>query len=420
MGLLKDLGISKYLKKVKDYTDAKFSELSGRIDNVSVKTTKPIQIKGGPLANDIEAKENWPDGWVDENNIRIIPANRSFEEVLESLFLMVEYGTVKFGSVTWSPKMKSPDVKLNNANTTQEVGSSIKITSVTKGGFDNDDKQSERKVSLAATKGYFLNDKYYSAITADFYSQNAEVNDTDETLSCKWNNLDVDVDFSDISNDTLNEFIIEDKGNNNNQLVITQSGKKATVSPIETITVYASTNTQAKVPEGKENYMAIFNDRLTLPEGKEKFEQNVSGSKTFNIKGSYYYFIGTIKGEKASNELDRVYIMNNMTLKQDFVSNITDNNVLDTFSVPAGGYTTYIIVPEEYTITKLLNSNSGDSRSSFNPSWDPDSEDPLYPRYTIDFMLPNDTTIKYNVFYCTNDGGAKFDFKELKLGKSKK
>jgi hypothetical protein len=160
--------------------------------------------------------------------------------------------------------------------------------------------------------------------------------------------------------------------------------------------------------------MAILND--TLPEGKTKFEQNVSGSKTFNIKGSYYYFIGTIAGEKASNELDRDYIMNNMTLKQDFVSNLTDSYVLNTFTVPAGGYTTYIIVPDGYTITELRNSNGGDSRSSFNPSWDPDSGDPLYPRYTIDFMLPNGITKKYNVFYCTNDGGAKFDFKELKLG----
>lgn len=418
MGLLKDLGISKYLKKVKDYTDTKFLELSGKIDNVSVKTTKSIQIKGGPLANEIGDTENWPNGWKDSNGIRIIPAEKSFEDILEALFLQVTNGTVIFDTVaSWTPIMKSPTVSLTNSASTQEVGSSIQINSVTKGDFDNGYKKSERKVKLTANQGYFLDNKYYNDTTVYFYSNDVGVDNTVEKLSCKWNSESISVNFNDLSNDTLNKFIIEDKGNSNNQLVITQSGTKATVSPIESITVYASTNTQTMVPEGNTNYMATFNDSATLPAGKDKFEKDVSSDKIFNIKGSYYYFIGTIEGVKASNELDRAYIMDKMQLKRDFVSNLTTNNVLDTFTVPAGGYTTYIIVPEAYTITKLLNSNSGDSRSSFNPSWDPDSGEPLYPRYTIDFMLPNDTTIKYNVFYCTNDGGAKFDFKELKIGK---
>jgi hypothetical protein len=413
MGLLKDLGISKYLKKVKDYTDTKFSELSGKIDNVSVKTTKSIQIKGGPLANDIEAKENWPDEWVDENNIRIIPADKTFEEVLESLFLTVEYGTVKFGSATWNPKMKSPDVRLSKSDTTQEVGSSIKITSVTKGGFDNDNKQSERKVSLAATKGYFLNDKYYSDITANFYSQDAEVDATDETLSCKWNNSVVDVNFNNISSDTKNNFIIEDKGNNYNQLVITQSGKKATVSPIETITVYASTNTQAKVPDSK----AIFNDTLTLPEGKEKFEQNVSGSKTINIKGSYYYFIGTVSDFTDPQTFTREFIINNINTKRGFVSDINSSNVLmETVTIPSGGNTTYIIVPEEYTITNIINAVGGDGRSAWGQKeWDEKGSVP--PIETIKFKLENGSEKTYNVFYIYNKSlDADVVFTKLKLG----
>ena len=56
-------------------------------------TKNNIIIAGGPLANNVtEDGDTWPTGWVDDAGNKIIPKNKSLEEILKVLFLQEKYG----------------------------------------------------------------------------------------------------------------------------------------------------------------------------------------------------------------------------------------------------------------------------------------------------------------------------------------
>jgi hypothetical protein len=76
-------------------------------------------------------------------------------------------------------------------------------------------------------------------------------------------------------------------------------------------------------------------------------------------------------------------------------------------TVSAGGNTFVIAVPEEYTITNLL-ALGDDARGAFMT----DGAE----KTTVDVVLPDNSTKKYNVFYCDNVAGADAKFTNLKIG----
>lgn len=201
-----------------------------KVDATKTTLSKDIEVKGGPLADD---NTDWPEEWKKDGKV-IIPANASLEDILTNLFLKKIDGTVSFGNVSWSPAVNKPTVTLSETDTV-EVGTKVKVTKLSKGTFN----EAKRSVTLTTTYGYFDGDTYYSATSVVFYSAKSSATGT-ETLTCKWNNEDIDIAVNETELTTVE---------GTNTLAAAQSGLVATVSAIPSKTVYASTNIKTKLTD---------------------------------------------------------------------------------------------------------------------------------------------------------------------------
>jgi hypothetical protein len=294
--------------------------------------------------------------------------------------------------VSWSPAVGNPTVTLSNT-TTAEVGSKVKVTALSKGSFN----KAKRQVTLTATEGYFDGDTYVNKRadnTYKFYSAESTASGT-ETLTCTWNGNAVDV--------TVNSTELE-VGEGPNTIVATQVGLTASVSAIPAKTVYASTNTKTKLTDTTASKKQV----ASLSESNTTYTKKLNAvSKSDDVVGSYYYFIGTVAGVGLTYDNALIRSLNT---KSDFVTTIADagTEVLDTIEIPANGYTTVIAVPEGYTIKQILKlGNDGKAAWTNNGA----------PKTTATITLDNGDTKVYNIFYAQNEGGAVSSFTNLKIGK---
>lgn len=372
--------------------DKKDIEIKG--SGADATTTAPIPIKGGPLANDIEDTDYWPESWYEDPNdstsVKVIPANKTFQEVLENLFLKLINGTVDFDPVTWSPGINPPTVAIDTNERTLEVGSVIKVTNVVNGAIN----EAKRAVKLKASQGYFIGDNLTHIPNKEewFYSDKSSQTNDAATISYKWRNNSVSV--------TLNSTELK-VGEKTNTLEVTQSGNKATVSKIPNITVYASTNTNKKLP----------NVTKTFKETADSFtSDSLKNSTKINIIGSYYYFIGTVNGTGLTFDDS---IIRSLTKQVAFVNTLADNGteVLSELSVLGGGKTTIIAVPKGYTLKDIK--QSGDSSKG---AWTLNG-DGVNPKTTTKLILPDGTEHEYNIFYAENKAASDSKFSNVKLGK---
>lgn len=350
--------------------------------------TEDIMVAGGPLADDITT--NWPEAWVNEDGIKVIPAGQTVQSILRDLFLKPIYGTVSFGTVSWTPAVNNPTVTLSNTETA-EVGSKVKVTTLSKGAFN----KAKRQVTLTADQGYFDGNTYVdksSNNTYKFYSSESTASGT-ETLTCTWNGNAVDV--------TVNSTELEVK-EGTNTIVATQVGLTASVSAIPSKTVNASTNTKTKLTDASKQQVA------TLSESQETFTKALDAkTKSDDVVGSYYYFIGTVAGTGLTIDSDMIRGLNTKTGFVNALAN-AGTEVLSTVTVPARGNTTIIAVPTGYTIKQIL-ALGKDAKAAWTNNGSA--------KTTVNVALPNGSTYSYNVFYSENDGAADSEFSGLKLGK---
>lgn len=355
-----------------------------------------IQIAGGPLADNIEETNDvWPSNWVDDSGNKIIPAGASLTDIITNLFLKIIEGTVSFSAVSWSPAVANPTVTLSNTNTA-EVGSKVKVTALSKGEFN----KAKRSVTLTADQGYFDGNTFVNKSsdgTYTFYSAESTASGS-ETLTCTWNGDAVDV--------TVNSTELEVK-EGTNTIVATQVGLTASVSAIPSKTVNAATNTKTKLTDANKNQVA------TLSESQETYTKVLDAkTKSDDVVGSYYYFIGTVAGTKLEIDGEMVRGLLNATQnkKNGFVNALANagTEVLSTVTVPANGNTTIIAVPTGYTIKQIL-ALGKDAKADWTKNG--------AAKKTVDVTLPNGAKYTYNVFYSENDGPADSEFSNLKLGK---
>ena len=389
------------------------SKINGNLGGTSEATllSSPILVQGGPLADDIT--ENWPEAWYD-NGVKQIPSGITIQEMLQQLFLKTQEGTVEFGSPTWSPAA-TPSVKLSSQNGTVEVGSKVKITTLSKGSFNS----AKRQVALTATYGYFDADggfhKNSNGSNTYYFYSNASTASGKELLACTWNG-------SAVTNPVVGTELTV--ANSTNTLIATQSGLKATVSKIPTMTVYASTNINTKL----DNTTPSKKQVATFEENDEQFTKDLNNTASASVTGSYYYFVCNVQGtaEKGlviDNTLinsikDSITNTNgayyNKITKYGFVNSISNagTEILSKVTVPKGGNTTIVAVPSGYKITKIF----ALGQSAIN-QWSKEGS-PGSPRFTIDDVtLPNGANVSYDIFYKENGGTTDGDYTNLTIGK---
>ena len=284
-----------------------------------LKTVEDIQIAGGPLANDVaESNEVWP--WKDEAGNKIIPAGKSIQEILSAMFLKVVNGTVKWGSVSWSPTLANPTVALSS-NGPVEVGSTVTISTLTAGAAD----AKKRSVTCTCSQGYFEADADGNA-TGSQKSGNKTISVDGSitgtaTLSCTWNGNAIN------ASDNL---IV---GEGTNTVKASQSGQTATCEALPTTKVFAATNTKALLADTS----ASFSENKPA-------DKPLDSSNTDTIEGKYKYFIGCYGDSTYADKTYTVESIRTTDKKQEGFMN--GKTISTTITVPAGTKGMYIAIPE--------------------------------------------------------------------------
>ena len=345
------------------------------------KTTADIVVAGGPLADDIT--NDWPSEWMKDGN-KVIPSGTSVQDILQGLFLKTVLGTVEWGSKSWSPSLSKPTVELSS-NGPAEIGSTVTCKVVSNSNVTGN----TRSCTCTASQGHF------TSLTGSWVSGNKTVTQDGTTsgtvsLSYTWNDVAV-------SNFTSESTTLKIKAGTN-KFVANQSGITASVGALPTTTVYASTNTKSILTDTTANKKQVATMSDTAPDAKA-----LTSTQNDTITGSYRYFIGQVSGTGLTFTSDLVRGLST----KGFMSQVTTADVMTNVTVSAGGNTFIVAVPEEYTITNLL-ALGDDAKGAFMT----DGKE----KTTVDVKLPDNTTKKYNIFYCENVGGADAKFTNLKIG----
>lgn len=248
-----------------------------KVGTDKTKTTQAIKVAGGPLANNIiDSGDEWP--WVDASGAKIIPEDKSIQEILAGLFLRPENGTAEWGSVTWNYSISKPSVTLSHSGNV-EVGSKVKVNTLSAGAAT----PGTRSVTCDTNYGYFLSTESGAAHNPGdlVLEQDGNAITGSATLTTKWNNTAVD-----ITTGTTELEVISGE----NTLSVSQSGQTASVNLLPATTVYVSTNTNELAKNSEGNYIAVpFTDSEALCIKSKA----LSSSNSAKVTGKYYTFYKT-------------------------------------------------------------------------------------------------------------------------------
>ena len=345
------------------------------VDASKTKLSTSIEVNGGPLADD--TSDNWP--WTEDGK-KVIPAGKTMEEILTSLFLKIIEGTVSFGGVSWSPGVAQPTVTLSKSGTI-EVGTKVKATALTNGAFN----KAKRSITLTTTQGYFDGDTYSSDKSKTFYSAESTASGT-ETISCTWNTAATDV--------TVNETeLVTVEGTNT--LTATQSGLVATVSKIPNKTVYASTNTKTKLTDTTASKKQV----ASISESQETYTSDtLSNSKSATVTAYYPIYTNGKTGSNGTASSETALVANDGTK----LGLVADNTVFYVNFAPMidGGTGYRLLVKSGKKITEAMALNT------LNSKYEVDMKSSFVKAEGTVDKASGDTTFAYDVYEAKGSAGA--------------
>lgn len=348
-------------------------------------TKNNIIIAGGPLANNVtELADTWPAGWVDDAGNKIIPKNKSLEEILKALFLQEKYGELSGPVYAWDPALSNTptvDIKKDTnsvIDTLVPVGTEVTVSFAIHEGETN---QATATVS-GATYGYSLNSPTIEDGTS--YTANATGQDVTGTLaieSATFQGVDVK------SQQTGAKYKVKE---GDNTLSVKQSGRTATPGSFADATVYNVSNTKTiNAQDFKTINQAGFTTSTAYAESKA-----LSNSISVKVTGYYPIYYGWLNDTDTT--INKNYIIEHFvdTLKAQLT--MTPNAIRPTETSAKVRNATFILAlrgtgyTEDNKITVLNKTNSA-------------------PAGTIQFVEVTNAhdTETYTVFFAANASGLE-------------
>lgn len=357
-------------------------------------TKNDIIIAGGPLANNVtETGDTWPTDWKDDAGNKIIPKNRSLEEILKALFLQEKYGTLTDPVYAWDPALSnkpSVDIKKDGAtviNTLVPVGTEVTVSFAIHEGETN---QATATVS-GATYGYSLDGTTIKGGTS--YTATAAGQDVTGTLrieSATFQGENVK------SQEAGKKYKVRE---GDNTLSVTQSGRTARPGSFTDARVYNVSNTKTINTEDFKTINQVGFRSSTAYAGGSK---PLSNSISVNVTGYYPVYYGWL--EETSNTINSDYITTNFvkTLKTRLAK--TPNANVPTTTTTGPGNSSFILaLPVDLGYTSIVVKNATNEAPAGTP-------------YYVDVNSVVETK-QYRVFYIANStpttGDATFKI-ELK------
>ena len=322
-------------------------------------TKNNIIIAGGPLANNVtETSDTWPTDWKDDAGNKIIPKNKSLEDILKALFLQEKYGTLSDPVYAWNPVLSNTptvDIKQNTTsvvNTLVPVGTEVTVSFAIHEGETN---QATATIS-GATYGYSLNGTTIEDGTS--YIATATGQSVDGTLvieSATFQGVDVK------SQAAGAKYKVKE---GDNTLSVKQSGRTATPGSFADATVYNVSNTRTINAEGfKTIDQAGFTSSAAYAVSKA-----LSNDISVKVTGYYPIYYGWLTD--TSDTITSEYITTDFvrTLKAR-LDKTPDANVPTTTTTGAGNSSFILALPVDLGYTSIVVKNATNEAPAGTPHY---------------------------------------------------
>ena len=348
-------------------------------------TENDIIIAGGPLANNVtETGDTWPTDWKDDAGNKIIPKNKSLEDILKVLFLQEKYGELSGPVYKWNPTLSNTptvDIKQNAdsvVNKQVPVGTEVSVSFSPSGEAIN---QATATIS-GATYGYSLDGTTIE--NGSKYVASATGQSVDGTLVIESATFQGEV----ISQVAEAKYKVKE---GDNTLSVTQSGLTVTPGTFADATVYNVSNTRTI---NRESFKTINQAGFEAATGVYAASKALSNSISVEVTGYYPIYYGWLNDTDAT--INKEYIIAHFvdTLKAQLT--MTPDATRPTETSAKVGNATFILAlrgtgyTEDNKITVLNKTNSA-------------------PAGTIQFVEVTNAhdTETYTVFFATNAGGLE-------------
>ena len=322
-------------------------------------TKNNIIIAGGPLANNVtETGDTWPTGWVDDAGNKIIPKNKSLEEILKVLFLQEKYGILTDPVYAWDPALSnkpSVDIKKDTASvidTLVPVGTEVTVSFAIHEGETN---QATATVS-GATYGYSLDGETIKDGTS--YTANATGQRVDGTLV---------IESATFQGENVKSQVAGAKykvKEGDNTLSVKQSGRTAIPGSFADATVYNVSNTKTINREGfKTINQAAFEAATSVYAGGSKA---LSNSISVKVTGYYPIYYGWLTD--TSDIINKEHIIAHFvdTLKAQLTMT-PDANVPTTTTTGPGNSSFILALPVDLGYTSIVVKNATNETPAGTP-----------------------------------------------------
>ena len=320
-------------------------------------TKNNIIIAGGPLANNVtEGGDTWPTDWKDNAGNKIIPKNKSLEEILKALFLQEKYGTLTDPVYAWNPALSNtPSVDIKKDDTSVigalvPVGTEVTVSFATHEGETN---QATATVS-GATYGYSLDGTNITNSTS--YIATATGQSVDGTLVIESANFQ-DVDVKSQTAET--KYKVKE---GDNTLSVKQSGRTARPGSFADATVYNVSNTKTI---NKADFKTINQDGFTSSDAYAE-SKTLSNSISVKVTGYYPVYYGWLTD--TSDTITSDYITTDFvrTLKAR-LDKTPDANVPKTTTTGAGKSSFILALPVDLGYTSIVVKNATNEAPAGTP-----------------------------------------------------
>lgn len=322
-------------------------------------TKNNIIIAGGPLANNVtETGDTWPTGWVDDAGNKIIPKNKSLEEILKVLFLQEKYGILTDPVYAWDPALSnkpSVDIKKDTASvidTLVPVGTEVSVSFSPSGEAIN---QATATVS-GATYGYSLNGTTIE--NGISYTANATGQRVDGTLA---------IESATFQGENVKSQVAGAKykvKEGDNTLSVKQSGRTAIPGSFADATVYNVSNTKTINTQGfKTINQAGFEAATSVYAGGSKA---LSNSISVKVTGYYPIYYGWLTD--TSDIINKEHIIAHFvdTLKAQLTMT-PDANVPTTTTTGSGNSSFILALPVDLGYTSIVVKNATNEAPAGTP-----------------------------------------------------
>lgn len=364
-------------------------------DAADTTTKNDIIIAGGPLANNVtETDDTWPTGWVDDTGNKIIPKNKSLEEILKALFLQEKYGTLTDTVYAWDPALSNTPTVDIKKDDTSVIGALVPVgTEVTVSFAIHEGETNQATATVSgATYGYSLNRTTIEDGTS--YTAYATGQDATGTLVIE------SATFQGVDVKSLGAGAKYKVKEGDNTLSVKQSGRTATPGSFSDATVYNVSNTKTiNTQDFKTINQAGFEAATSVYAGGSK---PLSNSISVKVTGYYPIYYGWLT--YTSDTITSDYITANFVKTLKAMLGKTPNANVPTTTTTGPGNSSFILaLPVDLGYTSIVVKDTTNGAPAGTPHY-----------VDVDSVVE---TKQYRVFYIANStpttGDATFKI-ELK------